>query len=334
MNTKILIVLFDIKLGALKMKSTTQLNIRKIVKQIATLIVFTLFILNCQSIEDKWEKVKKENTIEAYQRFIETNPDNKFEYLAKHKIDSLRFTLVKDSNSVKSYKNFIKLYPNSYYYNEAQDSIVSLKFKKILNNSSIDSLRKFTKEYPTHSLAQKADSLIIQMFNEQIQQAKTYAEKDKIENKIIEDILNNGVGKRFLIKELLPQNKNKDTFIFGESKDGKMQTIDQNAIQSITIDAINSIVKTLYPKDKIMSTLTTMGIEILFPDSHCGIYRFIGKVKFSEEYTFVGQKEAPLTFMYLDKKGFVYLHGYGKVLKNSQIIKSFFKTTNQTYSTS
>ncbi|MHB2154069.1 tetratricopeptide repeat protein [Calditrichota bacterium GD2] len=283
--------------------------------------IFLILFFSCQTIEDRWEKTKRGNTIEAYRTFLEENPGSKFEDKAKYKIDSLRFEMVKDTNTVKSYQKFIANYPNSNFKRAAQDSIISLKFQQLLSYPETDSLRNFSIQYSWHALSKKADSMMVLLFNEQIQTAKSFSEKDRIENKIIADILKNGYGGRFIIPELLPQNKNSETFVFNTDSQGNIKNA--NKIHSITIDGIESLVKTLYPKDKLMFTPTTAGLEILYPDSHCGIYRFIGKIKFSDDYTFNGQKTAPLTFMFLKDEGFVYLHGHGAVLKNEREIAHF-----------
>jgi hypothetical protein len=65
----------------------------------------------------------------------------------------------------------------------------------------------------------------------------------------------------------------------------------------------------------LFSINTTSGGWGMLPTGNGSIWCFIGPYPFSiEEYTFEGDESDPLTFLLLDKKGLIYLHGKGQVV--------------------
>lgn len=123
----------------------------------------------------------------------------------------------------------------------------------------------------------------------------------KLESVIINEIKNNGVGNRLLVKDIMTRS---------------------NSSGSLTIEGTDSDFVGLlmeFPSDGIPISISmgSGGPSIPFGDS--SIHRFKGKVSFGGKncsYTFIGEGEKTnrLTFCLLNGIGYVYLRGKGKVI--------------------
>ncbi|MGD0339007.1 MAG: hypothetical protein ABSB78_09480 [Bacteroidota bacterium] len=81
--------------------------------------------MQCVDVEDFWEKAKKENTPEAYIKFIKEHSAGRFTAEAMSTLEKLYFHQAKELNIIPAYRHFLKMYPESIY----ADSV-----KTILNN--------------------------------------------------------------------------------------------------------------------------------------------------------------------------------------------------------
>jgi Tol biopolymer transport system component len=88
-----------------------------------------LFILGikCSSEERSYEKAKAENTVSAYENFINKYPDNPLVSEAKIKLDSLRYANAIKENTNEALTEFLNKHPNSKYLEEVKDRIRAIK---------------------------------------------------------------------------------------------------------------------------------------------------------------------------------------------------------------
>ena len=159
--------------------------------------------------------------------------------------------------------------------NKQIERLISEELAKLGRN--IPALEEFIQRHPTNSL--KARKLI--------------------EDILIEEISGKGIGTRFKIADFLPEE---DGFV------GRI-TIFENRPNSWAIGEGHILVS------NGKSTLPSgSGSVIRFKGNIPGsLVRFNGKVPF-KDYSFKGDKVYPLSFLFLENVGFVYLCGKGKVI--------------------
>jgi len=115
-----------------------------------------------------------------------------------------------------------------------------------------------------------------------------------LEDALIEDVVKNGPGGRYTIKEIQPRRGSPSGSITMKSDGERLRFISQ------------------YPKDISADSPSGGGIART-PMGSKSVWRFAGKVSLSG-YTFEGlDKNRPLTFILLEQTGLVHLYGKGSV---------------------
>lgn len=94
------------------------------------LLCCILFLLSCNSDKEDWKKVVKENTIEAYQSYLEKHTDGEYIDSAKNYIEKLEYNSAINKKSIKHIEDFIKKYPKSIYLKNAKDYLEKLSVDK------------------------------------------------------------------------------------------------------------------------------------------------------------------------------------------------------------
>ena len=102
-------------------------------------ILAAALILNgCSKEQSHWEAAQQENTITAYQSFMENYPDGKYFKQAKAILDSMRAELVwpevKTENSVEALQNFVDSFPNTIYTEEAHQLLAEAQWQADLTS--------------------------------------------------------------------------------------------------------------------------------------------------------------------------------------------------------
>ncbi len=87
-------------------------------------------ILLAQKDLKSFEKAKKVNTIEAYEKFLNKYPDSEFSKTAESEIIQIKYNQAVSSNDIIAFNSFIKDYPDT----ESADALVE-KIIKELNSS-------------------------------------------------------------------------------------------------------------------------------------------------------------------------------------------------------
>lgn len=143
---------------AYETKSVDSLN-----KFIETYPSDTLYVKEAIRIRNQiaFEKVKQDNTIEAYQNYVEQYPDAIQTYQAQQWLDihstkisqakeETAYETAKQENTLQSYTQFIEQYPNSKYYKYAKDKIHQFQYNQNISTYSIEEIIQFLNLYPKH----------------------------------------------------------------------------------------------------------------------------------------------------------------------------------------
>lgn len=343
----------------------------KVINIISIFFLISCLLIGCKNMENRWEDTQSKNTIESYEEFIQDFPESPYNESAKEKIVELHFKNIENSNTILAYEEFLQKYSESKYAEQAQIKVKQLYFQDAKEKNTIEAFTEFisrypdgseTKEakvkiselqytevrqkntisdyqeyiehYPQSPYANEAANDILNIYANKIEGNKSLKDKEAVENSMIKAILKNGIGNRFVLHEILPENIKIETIVtlaeLDKSSDDQNTKYNFTKIvsyrstgQSILAQQIpntNSFnLKSLYSKDKIYYKLSLTGAEQLKPLGNQCIWRFIGEIEF-KDYTFIGNKNEPLTFMLLNKVGFVYLHGKGTVKKNGNLV--------------
>lgn len=135
----------------------------------------------------EWNKVVQENSLEAYQRFANDNPNNPHYAAAKKKIDDFLWEKVKDEDTLDGYKTFIYEYPNSEHLPEAQRMYEEKKARLELeerhwetakNLNNIDAFEYFIRNYPDSTHIPEA-MMLLDILKGQVKQ---------LEDELLEDM--------------------------------------------------------------------------------------------------------------------------------------------------
>jgi len=95
------------------------------------LLTCFIFISSCTNPEKDFQKAKEENTITAYQEFIDKHPKSEFTETAKDILYRLAYSEVKETNDIAKCDEYLESYPRSEYCDSVKAIIDSLEKSKV-----------------------------------------------------------------------------------------------------------------------------------------------------------------------------------------------------------
>ena len=122
-------------------------------KPILVLSVLALIFLatSCNSGKS-WEQVKEENTLEAYQTFLNANPDTEHKDSLVSFIMQHEWIRIKQDTSILALDSFKIKYPDNEIYKDSVKRLqVAIDWKIALEKHSIEAYEDFLKEYSSSS---------------------------------------------------------------------------------------------------------------------------------------------------------------------------------------
>ncbi|MCK9321554.1 MAG: hypothetical protein M0P32_06090, partial [Bacteroidales bacterium] len=183
---------------AYETKSVDSLN-----KFIQTYPLDTVYVKEAIRIRNQiaFEIVKEQNTIEAYQNYVEQYPDAIQTYQAKQWLEinfakklqaqeENDYLLAKQENTLQSYSQFIEKYPSSKYYKYAKDKVHEFQFSQNITSYSVEEIIQFLNLYPNHPKRQFLyDTLQRQTLRYLSIQGAEYLNKNQLYNIDINSLL-------------------------------------------------------------------------------------------------------------------------------------------------
>lgn len=94
-----------------------------------SVIFYLTMIIGCATLESKFNMAKKEDTISAYEKFLDELPEGELEKKARLRLEELYFGKVKSENTISSYARFLREFSDGKFINEIQSRLKSLYLK-------------------------------------------------------------------------------------------------------------------------------------------------------------------------------------------------------------
>jgi len=134
-----------------------------------------------------------------FSKLAKSKPGSYFSLLPKVKIIEINFEDVKKENSIKAYEEFINKYPQSSQADEALNTIMILAYEEIKTSTSINELMDYLGKYPKSSKFAEASSQLVRLFARKANGTNSEAAKEEIERQIIDYISKNGIQGRYTL---------------------------------------------------------------------------------------------------------------------------------------
>lgn len=130
-------------------------------KELNDILKLKISPLNVSSLKDSiicliFSHVKIENTINAYEQYIQQYPDSKLIKDAKLCIFDLAYSFAKKSNTIEGYENFLAKYPDAVQSTSAKEIVHTLAFNKAKEINSAEAYKQFLAKYPNAKEADEA----------------------------------------------------------------------------------------------------------------------------------------------------------------------------------
>jgi len=119
-----------------------------------------LAFFSCISENTRWNNTKLENTITAYELFLQKYADGEFADSASFLLEELYFKNAKSIDSINVYENFLIKYPEGPYADSAHLFIKLIDYKIADSLNTVEAFEEFINKYPGDSLAEKSKLII------------------------------------------------------------------------------------------------------------------------------------------------------------------------------
>lgn len=271
----------------------------------------------------------KSESIQDYQAYLEKYPKGKYVKQVKAKIEDIIWNASKESGEIKAYQSYLAKYAHGKYTGIAKDKIEKLFWEQTVDKDTIEAYQEYVAEYRGGKFIQEANEYIkiASAYNKagnSLQRLKQimkeypgtgFAKKAsiRIEELNIAEINENGVGNRFVLKDIVPWDK---------GYQGGITIMDQeNDSYMIASGYYNDSIG--FSFNPFAGLSSNVKLQPSYPLKAGSVWRFVGQHIAFNGYVFSGEDkiESPLTFILLADKGFVHLRGNGSVKMKNGIVK-------------
>lgn len=122
----------------------------------------------CSSPNADWNKASAQNTVAAYQAFIQRHPDDARVQQARNRIDTLKdrqaWDAAKSAGTVEGYQQYLQQYPDGAHAADAQSGITTLKqsgaWQSAQSAGTVSAYQAFLQNYPNAPQAGEAQAQI------------------------------------------------------------------------------------------------------------------------------------------------------------------------------
>ncbi len=122
----------------------------------------------CSSPNADWNKASAQNTVAAYQRFIQRHPDDARVQQARNRIDTLKdeqaWGAAKSAATVDAYQQYLQRYPDGAHAADAQSGITTLEqssaWQSAQSAGTVSAYQAFLQNYPNAPQASQAQAQI------------------------------------------------------------------------------------------------------------------------------------------------------------------------------
>jgi tetratricopeptide (TPR) repeat protein len=126
-------------------------------------LLIMIVTLSCNNSGKEYQNAVTENTIQAYEKFLEKYPNSQFAEDARNKIISMEYAIADSINTIEEYNHFIKKYPDCEYAGEVKKRIMSMEYAIADSINTIDAYTQFLQKYPDNEFEDKVHSKIFDL---------------------------------------------------------------------------------------------------------------------------------------------------------------------------
>lgn len=135
----------------------------------------------CSSPNADWQKASQQNTVAAYQQFIQQHPNDARAQEARNKINVLNdeqaWTTASSANTLDAYQQYLQQQPSGAHAAESQDKIKGLQqdadWQSAKSTNTAAAYQDFLQKYPNASQADEARDALKKLTGYQVQLAST-----------------------------------------------------------------------------------------------------------------------------------------------------------------
>lgn len=148
----------------------------------------------CSSPNADWQKANQQNTVAAYQQFIQQHPSDARVEQARNRIGALNdeqaWSTAKAANTLDAYQQYLQQDPNGMHAADAQDKVNSLQqdaaWSSAQSTNTGAAYQDFVQKYPNSPHAADAQAAMQKLLGFQVQlgMARSQALADKMAKKL------------------------------------------------------------------------------------------------------------------------------------------------------
>ena len=275
-------------------KGAGKMRNRIFVSYFSTLLFLVLVVGGCATTKGDWEKAQNFDTIEAYQTFLQKNPESEFTAYAKRRIERLKWENAQRRYSIESYEEFLREHPQSEFKEQAKEKIEQIRAANDVTKQEQELLVEVKKEnsvkrYTIPNVPLRCDDINVLLLG-------------RNEFQILS--LN-------CLSSYTSLNPVSVTIM---SKNTMLEMIKDDDMSELVVRAAwgNLFYFKEFSTDNLPKTVSG---DYLPPLADGSIHRIFGTLV-SGEYKFISEDDKfnRLTFAVIRDRGYVYLRGRGKVI--------------------
>jgi hypothetical protein len=142
---------------------TVHRSVRSAVRPIAVAL-FAAASIGCASESGDWDAAQSDNTVAAYEQFIEKYPAGEFVAEAQRKIESLYLEKARAAGTIEAFEEFMTRFPDGSFTREAKTGILTIEAGKARSAGTASAYADLVSQYSEGELASKAEELIHDVF--------------------------------------------------------------------------------------------------------------------------------------------------------------------------
>ncbi len=125
-------------------------------------------LVACSSPNADWQKANQQNTVTAYQQFIQQHPGDARVAQARNRINALKdeqaWTAAQNANTLDAYQQYLQQEPNGMHAADAQDKVNGLQqdaaWQTAQSANTAAGYQEFLQKYPNSSHASDAQDAL------------------------------------------------------------------------------------------------------------------------------------------------------------------------------
>jgi len=146
-------------------------------------IVFCILLFSgCANVQQDWESAKEQNTLSAYQSFLEKRPRSEYDNKARTTIDTIGWNKAQEEDSIDGYERYISANKRGDHVKEARTRLKEVKedlvWEQVFKTGTEYAFKTFVRKYPKSKHVPKAEKwLALLAWNEAVKKDSLFAYK-------------------------------------------------------------------------------------------------------------------------------------------------------------